>query len=131
MKSRGKNAFVLVISICCSLLLAEAMVRFAAPQQLVIMRSDIWQPDDGLGWRHRANVDTVVNTGEKTVRFFTDANGYRVNGNATETKEYEARILVLGDSFLEALQVENEFTIPEVIVQDFEKKYGKNVWKKY
>jgi hypothetical protein len=53
----------------------------------------------------------------------TDNNGYRVNKNIPKNREADLSILALGDSFLEALQVENVFTIPEIIRQNLEKKH--------
>ncbi len=41
-----------------ALLLAELLVGFLAPQQLVLIRPDIWYGIDGVGWRMRANLDT-------------------------------------------------------------------------
>ena len=86
--------------------MAEVLVRVLAPQQLVVKRPDIWQAVDTLGWAHRADVRTTINTGERTVRVFTDRDGFRVGaGGRVEGKK---RILLLGDSFMEAFQVEYE-----------------------
>ena len=45
--------------------MAEVLVRVLAPQQLVVKRPDIWQAVDTLGWAHRADVRTTINTGER------------------------------------------------------------------
>jgi len=65
--------------------------------------------DNGIGHKHEVNVDTLINTGERTVRFLTDRNGYRIGANPVI--EPTIRILAIGDSFLEALAVEYEQTI--------------------
>jgi lysophospholipase L1-like esterase len=96
----GLGSFVVV------LLVAELAVRLLAPQQLIQIRPDVWQPADTVGWLHRPNVNTRINTGERTVHIYTDAEGFRVGaqGRGTEGR----RVLILGDSFMEALQVDHE-----------------------
>jgi lysophospholipase L1-like esterase len=107
---RLRGALVNVVIGCASfgaaMGLAELLVRLVAPQQLIVRRPDIWQAVDTLGWAHRPNVNTSVNTGERPVHVFTDRDGWRV-GQAGRV-EGKKRILLLGDSFMEALQVEYE-----------------------
>src|SRR5712691_3072264 len=75
-RSRGSvssalgNVTLLAGSFVVALVLAEVLVRFAAPQQLVALRPDVWQPADSVGWRFRPNLNTTVNTGERTVHVF-------------------------------------------------------------
>lgn len=107
------NGLVLLVATVVSLLGAEGLVRLVAPQQLIIKRPDIWRPDDELGWVHRAGVSTTVNTGERTVRFITDSLGFRVGREGRP--ESETDILVLGDSFMEALQVEYRNSVPGLL----------------
>ncbi len=110
MAARLRVALANVGVVCASFALAyavgEVLVRVIAPQQLIIKRPDIWQPVDTLGWTHRADVNTTINTGERTARVFTDHDGFRV-GRAGRV-EGKRRILLLGDSFMEALQVDYE-----------------------
>lgn len=80
------------------------------PQQLISLRPDIWIPDDVTGWRHAPNLDTRINTGDRDIRFLTDQDGYRT-GIESKPDIAKQRILVLGDSFVEAIQVEYEQTI--------------------
>ncbi|MFQ5688787.1 MAG: SGNH/GDSL hydrolase family protein [Gemmatimonadota bacterium] len=103
------NVGVLTISLLVSLGLGEALVRALRPQQLILKRPDIWRPVQGLGWTHRSGVRTLINTGEGTVHLYTDRDGYRTG--AAGRVNGGTRILVLGDSFLEALQVEYEESI--------------------
>jgi GDSL-like Lipase/Acylhydrolase family len=93
-------------SLALALGMAELLVRLVAPQQLIVRRPDVWEAVDSLGWAHRPNVNTIVNTGERPVHVFTDRDGWRV-GRAGRV-EASKRILLLGDSFMEALQVEYE-----------------------
>lgn len=114
------NLLLLGLSTLAALLFGEALVRVVAPQQLIVLRSDIWIPDEtGLGWRVAPDLDTEINTGERTIRLNTDENGYRIgaesgSGSAPYSVEGSAapmRVLALGDSFLAAIQVDNEDTV--------------------
>ena len=100
------NLVIACVSLGLAAGVAELVVRLVAPQQLVIKRPDIWRGLDTLGWGHRPDVNTTINTGERTVRVLTDRDGFRV-GAAGRT-EGKRRILLLGDSFMEAFQVEYE-----------------------
>jgi hypothetical protein len=100
------NSLVALCGLALALGLSELLVRLVAPQELIIKRPDVWRPADTLGWFHWPNVNTTINTGDRTVRFITDADGFRV-GSAGRT-DGAKRILLLGDSFMEALQVNYE-----------------------
>lgn len=89
-----------------SLLAAEALTRVLMPQQLILIRPDIWQPVDTLGWTRRPHVQTTINTGERTVTIYTDSAGFRVGRAGRQPGRRQ--VLLLGDSFMEALQVEHE-----------------------
>src|SRR5687767_349911 len=97
---------VLAVSCFVALLLAEGAVRMAAPQQLIQIRPDLWQPADTVGWLRRPNAKVRINTGERSVNVFSDAEGYRVGADGR--RDAPTRVLLLGDSFMEALQVEHE-----------------------
>jgi hypothetical protein len=107
------NAALASGAVALAILLAEGAVRLVAPQQLILIRPDFWVPADTIGWTHRANADVTMNTGERTVRIVTDHDGFRV-GSAGRT-EADTRVLVLGDSFMEALQVEYEQSFPGLL----------------
>lgn len=100
------NGTLLLVSVLVAVAIAEMGVRLIMPQQLVQMRPDLWKPADSLGWLHQSNVRTTINTGERTVSIFTDADGFRV-GRDGRTQD-GTPVLILGDSFMEALQVEYE-----------------------
>jgi hypothetical protein len=107
------NLAMLTLSLLLSLLLAEGAVRLLAPQQLVRVRPDIWQPADTFGWVHRAHLNTSINTGEGSVRIFTDHEGYRVGADGRV--EAPRSVLILGDSYMAAMQVEYEESIPGLL----------------
>jgi len=100
------TAGLMAASLVIGLLLAELAVRLVRPQQLILKRPDLWRPVSGVGWAHRPNVRGTINTGEGTVHVYTDQDGYRVG--AAGRREGNRTILLLGDSFVEALQVEYE-----------------------
>ncbi len=104
------NVALMSVSVLLAALVGEAAVRLAAPQQLVRVRPDVWMPADTFGWTHRPNLNTTFNTGEGAVRIFTDHEGYRVS--AAGRVEAERSILVLGDSYMAAFQVEYEESVP-------------------
>lgn len=105
---------LLSISTLFTLLVLEFAVRLFFPQQLIVLRPDVWIPsDEGIGYKHQANLDTLINTGERTVRLFTDENGYRIGDS--HPQEPDMRILAVGDSFLEALQVEYDQTFAAIL----------------
>ena len=108
--------------------LAELTLRLAAPQQLIVFRPDIWRPVDSLGWAHRANLDTRVNTGDRTVTLVTDSAGFRTAEAGRPASDL--RVLLLGDSFMEALQVEHEQSLAGLVEQCFGARTGRRatVW---
>lgn len=111
MRSLLARLALVVASIAASLLLAEGVVRLVAPQQLVELRPDIWEPDeDGLGYRHAAHVATTINAGEGTVALRTDAQGHRIRASPAHGADARRLVLALGDSFVAALGVEYEET---------------------
>lgn len=104
-KTRALTGVLLLTSLSITAVMAEVAVRVAAPQQLIQIRPDLWQPVDTVGWLRHANVDGEINTGERTVRLITDHEGFRVGARG---RTEGVPVLLLGDSFMEALQVEHE-----------------------
>jgi hypothetical protein len=92
---------------------AELFVRIVAPQQLILVRPDVWIPVDTLGWMRSPNQRTTINTGERTVNLVTDGRGFRFG--ATGPSDAQRQVLLLGDSFMEALQVEYEESLAGLI----------------
>jgi len=122
-----KMTALFIASVLITFALAEAIVRHFAPQHLVLVNNkEIWRADSTLGWRNVENTNTVVNTGDKTVTFVTDPNGFRINRHGKE-KTHDPRsdfnIITIGDSFIQALQVENEETIPQVLRRELDATY--------
>ncbi len=103
----------------------EGVVRIVWPQKLIVLRPDLWIPDDEVGWRNAPNLDTKVNTGERDVRLLTDARGHRVPARPGE--EARHTILAVGDSFLAALQVEYEQTMTALLEVGLSEELGETV----
>ncbi len=87
--------------------LGEVAVRIAVPQQLIIRRADIYQAADTLGWLHQPNIVTTINTGEGEVTLATDPRALRIAPGTTRVPDAR-KVLILGDSFMEAIQVEHD-----------------------
>jgi hypothetical protein len=105
----GIGLALMLASLGLVLLLLEGAVRTIAPQQLILVRPDVWQPVDVLGWKFRPEVQTRINTGERTVTLRTDVQGYRVGSAVAENPSRQ--VLLLGDSFMAAIQTEYEETV--------------------
>jgi hypothetical protein len=101
------------------------VVRVAAPQQLIRYRPDVYASSDYYGHRQASNVDTRVNTGVRSVRLMTDAEGFRV-GRAGRI-DGEPRVLLLGDSYLQALQVEYEQSYAGLLEAGLARQLGRPV----
>jgi len=123
-----QNVALLMVATLIALGMGEVLVRAVAPQQLILLRPDIWQPVDSLGWAHRPNLHTRVNTGDRTVTMQTDRDGFRIATGGRPPGDY--RILLLGDSFVAAMQVEYEQSLPGLIERCFATRTGKSasVW---
>lgn len=125
----NRSKIVLIGSMISShlltLLLLEGLVRIFLPQQLILVRPDVWIPDNVVGWRHSPNLDAKINTGEREIRLLTDAYGHRIGIESHGTGNY--RILALGDSFLAALQVEYKQTMTAQLEEMLSKELNDRV----
>lgn len=131
MKNFLKNILLIFLPLILSFFIAEFVIRVFFPQQLIYYNNDVWRPDNIFGWRHQENANTVLNSGGAgLVHFRTDRNGYRINVERDDNEEdYKNKfsILFLGDSFIEAIQVENEKTIPQLIRSHLSLKYDRSI----
>lgn len=82
-------------------LLIELLVRLFAPQVLPNDPTGLYLPDVEIGWRRAPNKRFSLNTGERDVEFCTDRRGHRIDCE-TVKPHCDKRVLVLGDSFVEA-----------------------------
>ncbi|MBZ0115120.1 MAG: SGNH/GDSL hydrolase family protein [Thermoanaerobaculia bacterium] len=113
------------ISLLISLLIGEGAVRLLRPQQLPVFDPRIYRSDPLYGWAHTPAVDVIVNTGERSTRFITDTHGNRVPSQ--RPSHADTRILALGDSFTEALQVDAEDSMVELVASRLAQELGRPV----
>lgn len=123
--SVAANLLLLLTAVFAALVLAEIVVRAAAPQQLIIKRPDVWRPVDRLGWQHQPSIATTINTGERTVSLHTDERGFRVGAEGRSQADVE--VLLLGDSFMEALQVDYEQSTAGLLERRLSTRLGRSV----
>jgi lysophospholipase L1-like esterase len=116
------NSSLLVVSMLLAMASCELAIRLMAPQQLILLEPDLWEPADTVGWLHRPNANVRINTGEGTVDVFTDSSRYRVGRDGPSSGEQ--RVLVLGDSFMEALQVQYEESFPALLEAGLSRNLG-------
>lgn len=121
LKMAAFTAGLLLVTVLLSLGAAEVAVRLVRPQQLILIRPDLWQPADSVGWLRRPDVNAPVNTGEGTVQLITDADGFRVGSVG---RQAGIPVLLLGDSFMEALQVEYEESTAGLLERTLDEAYG-------
>lgn len=121
-----KNLLLTLISITLTLFFSEIAIRIIAPQQLILIRPDVWCPHPSLGWKLCPNVDTTLNSGEGTIHIQTDSEGHRIDKK--HLPEYpDLKVLAIGDSFVEAIQVNDSETTPERIAQILEQNRKQSV----
>ena len=121
----GGNLALALVALFVSFGATELAIRIFAPQQLILKRPDIWVGHDIMGWAHHPNINTTINSGERTVSLFTDHEGWRVPESGRTTAD--RRVLVLGDSFMEAVAVEYEQSVPGLLEQHLTTALGQPV----
>lgn len=128
MKMFIQRLALVVASAVVTLLVLELIVRVADPQQLVVLSPDIWRPAEGIGYRHQENANTTVNLGGGTVRFVSDAEGFRVDPDKRpKLGAVDVPILMIGDSFVEGLHVGSASTMSEILRGLLERETGGTV----
>ena len=98
-----KNSPLILGSILITLVLVEIVLRqFFYP---VAVSSDYRRPDPVLGWRLEPNIHITVQNIEFTIPLETNSRGWRDVEHTFEKPPGTFRIVVLGDSFMEAYSV--------------------------
>ncbi len=106
----------------------ELTTRIFIPQQLVTYNNFYTSAADGLGRKPAPNVDMVVNTGERPIRLVTDERGYRVSPTPTPTPtDTPYRVLFIGDSYVQAIQVEYTQTMTALYQERLETQLDRPV----
>lgn len=101
-KQAAANGLVVLISSLLMLVALEAATRAYSALQFPMMRI----PDDRLGWRHAADREKYFTNdhGQRNL-VVQNSNGHRGTYFSKDRTPGTFRILVLGDSFTEAVQV--------------------------
>lgn len=119
------SLLLLLVGLLLATGLSEVLVRLLAPQQLIVQRPDLYRPMDSLGYAHRPGVSLSVNTGDRDVTMSTDSNGFRIGSKGRPAGDF--RVLLLGDSFMAAMNVEYEQSFAGLVEQCFAARTGKSV----
>lgn len=125
LRALAGNAALLLVSVAITAVVLEIAVRIALPQQLIVRSPELYVPVAGTGYRFKQNLDATVNTGEGPARVKTDQAGFRV-GDSVQA-EPQQRVLLIGDSFMAALQVDHEQTLAGLMEADLTKTLARPV----
>ncbi len=124
LKELGKNVLLLLVTVIIFLLLFEIALRFALPQNL-----SRTQLDKDLLFSNRANLDGVRYSRFHEFQNYisTNSKGLRDSEHNYTKPENTTRILMLGDSFVEGVEVGFENTTSKVL----EKELNSNPLRKF
>lgn len=120
LKSLGRNFGLVVVSTVLSLLLAEWAVRTLYPQQLAVWHTT----EDGMVI-HPPGLTTYLTEFKQEIRF--NAIGMRDKDHGRKDGKDTIRVLVFGDSFMEALQVAFEDSFPSLLESGLREALHRNV----
>jgi hypothetical protein len=117
LRSLAVNLALSLCSVAVCLLVAELVVRIALSgparggkeQQ---ERNRYTEPDPLLGWRKIPGAEAVYDRRDFQTRYRVNGHGLRGPEVAHERSPGVARVLALGDSFIEAFMVDDESTVP-------------------
>jgi lysophospholipase L1-like esterase len=124
MPSVKKNIFLLCAASAVALVLAEIIVRLAVVQET--KRLAMYDPE--LGWRGRPNGDGVYIRLEDSINvpFHYNSLGFR-DKEIVPRESVATRILLLGDSFVENLEVPFEKTFPHLLEHHLQRDVDKGI----
>lgn len=112
-----KNLFLLLFSLIVAVILSEIMVRLSV--ELETKRLAVY--DDDLGWTGRPNGEEIYIRRKDNIRVKFRYNNYGFrDDDITVKEEPEKRILLLGDSFVESLEVEFNQVFHEILEKELQ-----------
>jgi hypothetical protein len=115
---------LLLVTVLVAVVLGELLTRWLRPQQT--RHSELlYRPADSLGYEHLPDLRARVSTGERSVAVLTDREGYRVG--ARGRVEADTRILIVGDSFMEAIEVPYEESLAGVLQERLPAMVGRPI----
>jgi len=127
LKSILVNIFLSLGVFLALLLVSEGLVRIFSPQMVVIY-SDIYQPAVELGYEHKPDLRTEIAMSDSKVDYCTDDRGDRISCNKDRSKKNcDGRILIVGDSFMDALEVNYEKSTAGLLEKMLSEKSGRKI----
>jgi hypothetical protein len=127
---RAAGALALVIlSSVVTLVLLEGGLQIYHLLHPANPRGVFWEPDPDYGWRHPAgNVGPWHDDlGEFTTHVAINSKGLRDVEHAYEKPPGVFRILILGDSYMEGMQVELDAAFPRLLERELNARAGRPV----
>lgn len=116
-RKRVVTSALVVLGIVFGALMAEGLIR-VAQHPLKLFPDRIYQPDKFVGWVHIPDKSGIhFNNGEFEVKVKINSKGLRDYEYSYQKPPGVFRILLLGDSFTEAIQVPLEDSWPKVLEQ--------------
>ena len=118
MTSVPSRVLLLILGACTALALAEALASWVLPSRPCAGRVPFWRPDRTVGWvltpGRRGEASVCGGDQHEVARHRIEVNdlGQRDRPRHYRRTPGRRRVLVLGDSFVEALQVDLEDTFP-------------------
>lgn len=106
----AKLALVLV-SVAFALLLAEGALQLMVPR----LRPRFTRAHPTLGWTHEPSLSHLEELHGRRYRLSYNAHGYRAPEHALQKPPGTFRVVVLGDSFVDASEVDDEETFTRVL----------------
>lgn len=116
-KETALRLLLLISALTFSLLLIEFAIRVFNIYEFPA--NDFFEPHPELGWSHIPNQEGYYEVDGKRVHIRINSKGLRDREYSYEKGHGLFRILVLGDSFTEAMQVPLEDSFPKVLESQF------------
>ena len=120
--SRRARAALVIVTTFVSLTLAEVVLRVATYGSLrpPIAHRTLRIPHTTRGWALEPNARTLSKTEDYIVEVRTNSRGLRDREHDVRPQPGVRRIVVLGDSFMEAYQVDEDRALPRLLEKAFD-----------
>lgn len=115
LKALGLRLGLVGLGLLVGLIAAELGVRYFLGRPYTNDNGDLWACDRLLGWRGKSQTSTPINTEGYVHKFVRNSAGMHDGEHALSKEKGVFRILVIGDSFVEARQVEERETSASIL----------------
>lgn len=116
---------LLSLALIISLVALEYVLSKFAPRQKAWLSHNIYKPDKYIGWRGNPEVERNYTKGRVVEYVRRNSHGFKDKERTYEKGRDVFRIVVLGDSYTEALQVPIEKTFPYILEKRLNSESGK------